>query len=93
VREVGRQVGSEHERPVRVLDLATDLIRLSGFEPGADIEVHFTGARRGEKLFEELFFRAAHIVPTDRPKIPRARDSESADETVDIIGSRVQARA
>jgi FlaA1/EpsC-like NDP-sugar epimerase len=61
--------------PVRVCDLALDLIRLSGLEPGLDIEVHFTGARPGEKLYEELFFKGAQMVPTDHPKILRARDS------------------
>jgi FlaA1/EpsC-like NDP-sugar epimerase len=77
--------------PVRVLDLATDLIRLSGLEPGADIEIHFTGARPGEKLFEELFFKGAHVVPTDHPKILRARDSESADHSVESIETLIAA--
>ena len=77
--------------PVRVLDLATDLIRLSGLEPGADIEVHFTGARPGEKLFEELFFKGAHVVPTDHPKILRARDSQAADHTVEAIETLIDA--
>jgi FlaA1/EpsC-like NDP-sugar epimerase len=60
--------------PVRVLDLARDLIRLSGVEEHADIEVRFTGLRRGEKLFEELFFSEEHVEPTTHPKILRARD-------------------
>jgi FlaA1/EpsC-like NDP-sugar epimerase len=63
--------------PVRVADLAMDLIRLSGLEPNADIEVEFTGVRPGEKLFEELFFHGAHVAPTIHPKILRARDAEA----------------
>jgi FlaA1/EpsC-like NDP-sugar epimerase len=77
--------------PVRVFDLAMDLIRLSGLEPGSDIEVHFTGTRPGEKLFEELFFKGAHVVPTDHPKILRARDSEADDHTVETIATLIQA--
>jgi FlaA1/EpsC-like NDP-sugar epimerase len=75
--------------PVRVCDLALDLIRLSGLQPGVDIEVHFTGARPGEKLYEELFFKGAQMVPTDHPKILRARDSAISEhgegEIADLI--------
>jgi len=63
--------------PVRVADLAMDLIRLSGLEPNTDIEVEFTGVRPGEKLFEELFFHGADVTPTIHPKILRARDAEA----------------
>jgi FlaA1/EpsC-like NDP-sugar epimerase len=77
--------------PVRVLDLATDLIRLSGLEPGADIEVRFTGARPGEKLYEELFFQGAHIVPTIHPKILRARDAGESDLSTGDIAKLVRA--
>ena len=64
--------------PVRVSDLANDLIRLSGLEPNVDIDVHCTGMRPGEKLFEELFFQGADILPTVHPKILRARDAEAS---------------
>jgi FlaA1/EpsC-like NDP-sugar epimerase len=60
--------------PVKVVDLATDLIRLSGLEVGSDIEIRFTGARPGEKLYEELFFDAESAIPTDHPKVLRARN-------------------
>ncbi|MEO7985558.1 MAG: nucleoside-diphosphate sugar epimerase/dehydratase [Gemmatimonadales bacterium] len=60
--------------PVRVLDLATDLIRLSGLEVGSDIEIRFTGARPGEKLYEELFFGSESAIPTDHPKVLRAKN-------------------
>jgi FlaA1/EpsC-like NDP-sugar epimerase len=79
--------------PVRVSDLAMDLIRLSGLEPGADIEVHFTGVRPGEKLFEELFFKGAHVVPTDHPKILRAKDSESASHNAQSVAMLIRAAA
>ncbi|MFL5618869.1 MAG: polysaccharide biosynthesis protein [Gemmatimonadaceae bacterium] len=77
--------------PVRILDLAQDLIRLSGLEPGADIEVHFTGSRPGEKLYEELFFKGAHVVPTDHPKILRARDAEAGDASEEAIAALIDA--
>jgi FlaA1/EpsC-like NDP-sugar epimerase len=77
--------------PVRVSDLAMDLIRLSGLEPGADIEVRFTGPRPGEKLFEELFFKGANVVPTDHPKILRARDSESASHSAETVAALIRA--
>ncbi|WP_243300607.1 polysaccharide biosynthesis protein [Geothrix oryzisoli] len=41
--------------PVRIVDLATDMARLSGLKPGLDIDIEFTGVRPGEKLYEELF--------------------------------------
>jgi FlaA1/EpsC-like NDP-sugar epimerase len=61
--------------PVRVLDLATDMIRLSGLEIGTDVEIKFLGTRPGEKLYEELFFSDSVASPTEHPKILRARDS------------------
>jgi FlaA1/EpsC-like NDP-sugar epimerase len=60
--------------PVKVLDLATDLIRLSGLEVGTDIEIRFTGTRPGEKLYEELFFTAENALPTGHPKVLRAKN-------------------
>ncbi|MFW2389383.1 MAG: polysaccharide biosynthesis protein, partial [Polyangiales bacterium] len=56
-------------QPVRIVDLAHDLIRLSGLEPEKDIEIRFTGVRPGEKLFEELSTTAEGIERTTHPKI------------------------
>jgi FlaA1/EpsC-like NDP-sugar epimerase len=56
-------------QPVRIVDLAHDLIRLSGLEPEKDIEVRFTGIRPGEKLFEELSNTSEGIERTTHPKI------------------------
>ncbi|MCH7873077.1 MAG: polysaccharide biosynthesis protein, partial [Planctomycetes bacterium] len=55
--------------PVRIVDLATDMITLSGLRPGRDIEIKFTGIRPGEKLFEELSFDHEDIGDTAHPKI------------------------
>jgi FlaA1/EpsC-like NDP-sugar epimerase len=60
--------------PIRIVDIATDLIRLSGLTVGTDIELRFTGIRPGEKLYEEMFFSAENVVPTDHPKVLRARN-------------------
>jgi len=65
--------------PVKIVDLATDLIRLCGFEPGKDIDVQFTGIRPGEKLYEEMFFHEEHAVPTNHPKLLRAKKAGIPD--------------
>jgi len=55
--------------PVKIVDLAEQMIRLTGLEPGHDIEICFTGLRPGEKLYEELFHAAEVLSPTSHPKI------------------------
>ncbi|HJP59717.1 MAG TPA: nucleoside-diphosphate sugar epimerase/dehydratase [Gemmatimonadaceae bacterium] len=60
--------------PIRIVDIATDLIRLSGLTVGADIQIKFTGMRLGEKLYEEMFFSAENVLTTDHPKVLRARN-------------------
>lgn len=66
-------------QPVRILDLAEDLIRLSGLEPGRDIEIAFTGIRPGEKLTEELSDDSMTFSPTAHPEIVRVESDEAVD--------------
>ncbi len=56
-------------KPVKIVDLAKDLIRLSGYEVGKDIDIVFTGLRPGEKLFEELFVAGETYEKTQHQKI------------------------
>lgn len=62
------------EQPVRILDLATDLIRLSGLEPGRDIKIVYTGIRPGEKIDEKLFLEGENSRRTKHQRIFVAND-------------------
>lgn len=55
--------------PIKILDLAEDMIRLSGLRPYEDIDIVFTGMRKGEKLFEELEITGENLLKTKHPKI------------------------
>jgi FlaA1/EpsC-like NDP-sugar epimerase len=75
---------------ISVLELAEDLIRLSGLQPGRDIEIVFTGARAGEKLSESLWDEGVSYEPTDHPEIVRVEDEiplqgESLAATIDEL--------
>jgi FlaA1/EpsC-like NDP-sugar epimerase len=58
--------------PVKIIDLAHNMIRLAGYEPGSDIAIEFTGPRPGEKLHEELFGAGERAQPTAAKRILRA---------------------
>ena len=59
----------EMGEPVRIADLAKNLILLSGLQPERDIEIQFTGLRPGEKMCEELNLQDEHLIPTSHAKI------------------------
>ena len=60
-------------RPVKILDLARNMIRLAGYQPEVDIPIVFTGLRPGEKLYEELLNQKESTLPTENSKIMIAR--------------------
>jgi FlaA1/EpsC-like NDP-sugar epimerase len=62
--------------PVKIVDLAREMIRLAGREPDAEIEIRFIGLRPGEKLHEELFHKAESLIGTHHPKILQAEARE-----------------
>ena len=62
--------------PVRIVDLAENMIRLSGLEPGRDIEITYVGLRPGEKLYEELLIDGEDVEPTDHPQVRVVRGAD-----------------
>ena len=69
-------------KSIKILDLAKKMILLSGLEPERDIEIHFTGLREGEKLFEELLTNQENTIPTHHKKILIARVQEYPYEEI-----------
>jgi FlaA1/EpsC-like NDP-sugar epimerase len=77
---------------IRILDLAEDLIRLSGLEPGRDIEIVFTGVRPGEKLSEDLWDEGVSLKITEHPDIYRVDQQEllQGDDLYQVIAELVK---
>lgn len=74
--------------PVRIADLAKNMIRLAGLVPGKDIEITYTGLRPGEKLYEELLNQKETTMPTSNQKILVAKVREY---DFDIVAEQIQA--
>lgn len=69
-------------KPVKIWDLAENMIRLSGLEPGKDIEIVETGLRPGEKLYEELLIKTEELDKTDNELIFIERDKALTEEEI-----------
>lgn len=73
-------------RPVKIADLARNMIRLAGYVPGHDIKIEYTGLRPGEKLFEELLNKKETTLPTPNEKIRIAKVRDNTyDEILPVI--------
>jgi FlaA1/EpsC-like NDP-sugar epimerase len=79
------------EKPIRIYDLAVNMIRLSGMEPNKDIKIEFTGLRPGEKLYEELSFDNEDVMGTDHSRIYVVGDDGKAREELDTGIERLRA--
>jgi len=81
--------------PVKIVDLAQQMIRLAGRVPGHDIKIEFTGLRRGEKLHEELFHDAEAAMPTANPALrlaaPRTADYAILARSIDELETEARA--
>ncbi len=75
--------------PVKILDLAKRMIKLSGFEPNLDIKIIYTGLRPGEKLYEELLSDDAKTLPTHNEKILISKDPNMEFEDIEKYTNQI----
>jgi FlaA1/EpsC-like NDP-sugar epimerase len=75
--------------PVRILDLATRMIKLSGYEPHIDIKIIYTGLRPGEKLYEELLSDDATTLPTHHEKILISKDPDMLFDEIESLTNQI----
>ena len=82
--------------PVKIVDLAHQMIRLAGLRPGRDVAIEFVGLRPGEKLHEELFHPAEPLMATENPSIrlaaPRTADYAMLARSIDELEETARAR-
>jgi ribosomal protein S18 acetylase RimI-like enzyme len=90
-QEAGKIYVLDMGEPIRIIDLARQMIRLAGLSPDIDIEIKMIGLRPGEKLHEELFHEAELLLPTANPGLrlasPRTVDLEFLDRGFDELAA------
>lgn len=79
--------------PVKIIDLAKRMIKLSGLEPDVDIKIIFTGLRPGEKLYEELLSDKSRTLPTHHQKIMIAKDETIPYEQIETLTEKISSEA
>ena len=81
-------------KPVKIIDLARQIILLAGRQPDVDVDIQITGLRPGEKLYEEILHASEELISTTHPGIllatPRAADLELLESAIDELGKRIQ---
>jgi O-antigen biosynthesis protein WbqV len=81
--------------PVKIVDLARQMILLAGLRPGSDVEIEFTGPRPGEKLFEEVLHASEALAPTEYAGIllaaPRTSDKALIARAIDELAQAARA--
>jgi len=94
--EAGRIHVLDMGEPIRIADLARQMIRLAGLTPGKDVEIRFTGLRPGEKLTEELFHQQEPLAPTAHPSLrlaaPRVANPELLGRGLDELAAAAERR-
>ena len=92
--EAGRIYVLDMGEPVKIVELARQMIRLAGLTPDKDVEIRFTGLRPGEKLHEELFHGGEALMPTRHPGLrlaaPRTADADLLERSLDELAAVVQ---
>ncbi len=75
--------------PVKIFELAEEMIRMAGFEPGKEIDISFTGLRPGEKMHEELSLSSEKLNKTENPKISVLKKDDMNLDTIPVVMEKV----